>query len=98
MTSLRNDQSTRERLDWKLLQMGPVTLYWRRTYLDEDCAELGRLGYDIVRYDCRRWETMADFHREVPRLLRRQRRGVPRLPARPGPEHPERGRPGDRVR
>jgi RNAse (barnase) inhibitor barstar len=65
MTSLRNDQSTRERLDWKLLQMGPVTLYWRRTYLDEDCAELGRLGYDIVRFDCRRWETMADFHREV---------------------------------
>ena len=42
-------------LDWWLLRDGPVSLYLRPEYLDEDSRELLSMGYTLRGLDCSRW-------------------------------------------
>jgi hypothetical protein len=42
-------------LDWWLMLNGPVSLYLRPEYLDEDSDELRKLGYTVRALDCHRW-------------------------------------------
>jgi len=56
-----------DRLDWKLLQDGAVTLYWRREIFDRDTTWLSDYGYRVHVIDC----TDADgFRHEITRVLR----------------------------
>lgn len=50
------------RLDWRLLQDSSLILYWRATILEEDVAELVRLGYQAVRLRAQDWLTEGDMH------------------------------------
>src|SRR5438876_1591342 len=51
-----------QRLDWRLLLQGPITLYYRPEVLTEDIAWFANHGYLINHFDCRTWETSADMH------------------------------------
>lgn len=40
-------------LPWRLMQNGPVTLYWRRVYFEQDIGALRERGYVVPSFDCR---------------------------------------------
>jgi RNAse (barnase) inhibitor barstar len=52
-------------LPWRLMQNGPVTMYWRREVLDADVAELGRHGFVACRFNCGSWESDESMHAEL---------------------------------
>lgn len=35
------------------MQNGPVTLYWRRVYFEQDIGALRECGYVVPSFDCR---------------------------------------------
>ena len=51
-----------ERLDYKLLQNGFVTLYFNPQFLAEDVAVLKSLGYLTVEFDSSIWNSTEDFY------------------------------------
>lgn len=54
-------------LPWRLMQNGPVTLYWRRVYFEEDIGALRERGYVVPSFDCREWPDEVALH-EAPRV------------------------------
>jgi len=62
MAIFRDDENPWNRLDWRLLQNGAVTLYSRPEILAEDLAWLAANRYVIDRLDCRTWTTAAAVH------------------------------------
>jgi len=50
------------RLDWRLLQNGAVSLYYRATVLEADIAWLAEHGYCVHEFDCAAWTSENDFH------------------------------------
>ena len=65
MASFRNDEQTYQRVDYRLLQNGAVTLYCRRAYLEEDMAWLAAHGYRIHRWDTSQWHSEAEMHSAI---------------------------------
>lgn len=69
MASFRQDRLTDEHehytLPFMLMQNGYVTTYWRREVLDEDAAELRRLGFTVHEFDCAAWSDDASMHDEL---------------------------------
>lgn len=61
---LGHDENQHE-LPWRLMQNGPVTMYWRREYLDEEVEELAAQGFEIRRFDCSAWDDDGHMHREL---------------------------------
>jgi hypothetical protein len=53
------------RLDWRLMQNGPVALYFRAQILDEDLHWLKEHGYRLFDFDCSTWATRDDFYSAV---------------------------------
>jgi hypothetical protein len=45
-------EDDQDRLDWMLLRDGAVTLYYRRSFFDEDAAWLKDNGYSVHIVDC----------------------------------------------
>jgi RNAse (barnase) inhibitor barstar len=60
---------TWERIDWQLMQNGPVSLYWRETYLDEDLRWLKEHGYRVETFDASAWTTEVQMHADFARTL-----------------------------
>jgi RNAse (barnase) inhibitor barstar len=58
-----------QRVDWRLLQNGAITLYYRPALLDEDIGWLQRHGYRVHQFDCSGWESDAAFHDAVSEAL-----------------------------
>ena len=58
-----------ERLDWKLLEHGAVTLYHKGSVLSTDVAWLRQHGYAIHELDASSWREPADFHADAKRAL-----------------------------
>lgn len=54
-----------QRLDWALLQNGPITLYYRPTILESDLTWLRAHDYHIDPLDCARWQTADDLHTAI---------------------------------
>lgn len=52
-------------MDFRLLQNGAVTLYWRRAYLEEDMAWLIAHGYRLHRWDTSTWLSEAEMHSAI---------------------------------
>ena len=69
MASFRDDSDDLQRLDWSLLQNGPVTLYFSRAVLEGDVAWLLDHGYVVNRLDCRAWKDAASALGELAREL-----------------------------
>jgi len=51
-----------ERLDWRLLQNGSITLYWRVELLAADKNWFAKHGYLINEFDCSEWRDGKSFH------------------------------------
>ena len=58
-----------ERLDWKLLERGAVTLYHKGAVLSQDLGWFRQQRYVIHELDAAGWAAPADFHVEVQRVL-----------------------------
>jgi hypothetical protein len=65
----RDDPSARERLDWRLLQHGAVTLYHKRPILEAHSAWLRQMGYRVYGFDCSRWDSARAMHEDLKRVL-----------------------------
>lgn len=61
------DRFDPNRLDLRLLEKSPVTLYWRKEFLYQDIAELKLLGYSVLHF---KYETYEQFCRAVGDALR----------------------------
>src|SRR5262245_51918812 len=53
------------RLDFRLLRDHPVTLYFRRTVLEEDSRWFEAQGYRLHRFDAAKWSTLEKFHDDM---------------------------------
>lgn len=69
MALFRNEPREWDRLDWRLLQNGAVTLYHRVSILAEDSAWLQREGYRVYVLDAAAWDSAARFHDDARRVL-----------------------------
>lgn len=69
MTSFRDDHENYQRVDYRLLQNGAVTLYHRRAYLEEDMSWLVAHGYRIHRWDTSEWHSEAEVHSAIASAL-----------------------------
>jgi hypothetical protein len=58
-----------ETLDWAILRDGGVSLYHKRTYLDEDIAWLTSRRYLIYPIDCASWVSSAAMHDSLKQVL-----------------------------
>jgi RNAse (barnase) inhibitor barstar len=58
------------RLDWRLLQNGAISLYFQPSVLAGDVAWLANHGYVIHEFDCATWASEGDFHDAVSAKLR----------------------------
>lgn len=58
------------RLDWRLLQNGAVSLYWRLSILDQDVEWLESHEYVVHKFDCSNWNSAGDFHDIISKVLR----------------------------
>jgi RNAse (barnase) inhibitor barstar len=65
MAVFRGEPDTFERVDWALLQNGPINLYWRLSYLVEHVRWLENHGYEIHEFDCTRWKTEDAMHTDI---------------------------------
>lgn len=52
-------------LPWRLMQNGPVTLYWRREYFAQDIGALRERGFVVPLFDCRAWPDEFALHEEL---------------------------------
>jgi hypothetical protein len=57
------------RLDWSLFQNGWVSMYWRRSFLEEDCAWLADHGYRVYSVNCEDWKSATEALEELGKLL-----------------------------
>jgi hypothetical protein len=69
MTAFRDHPDEWQRLDWRLLLHGPVTLYCRAAVLVEHVAWFQSNSYRIDELDCTRWQSAREFHEDVARVL-----------------------------
>ena len=69
MSPFSDDPSEWQRLDWLLLQNGPVALYFSPTMLSEDMLWLRGHGYEVHEFDCERWTSEELVHRDFIRVL-----------------------------
>ena len=55
MAVFQEEPTTWKRLDWRLLQNGPITMYLRPVVLEDDISWLVENGYRVDRLDCSGW-------------------------------------------
>jgi len=65
MAAFSDHPETLDRVDWHLLQNGPVNLYWRLEYLREDAEWLEKHGYIVHHFDVAEWNDSARMHEEL---------------------------------
>lgn len=54
------DRSQLNRRDWPLFQNGPVTMYWNKDILREDCSWLSAHDYRICTVESSEWKDQVD--------------------------------------
>jgi RNAse (barnase) inhibitor barstar len=69
MSAFRDDPSEWQRLDWRLLQNGPIALYLSPSVLSEDLVWLRAHGYEVHEFDCEQWTSEELVHRDFKRVL-----------------------------
>ena len=57
------------RLDRQLLRNGPITLYFKRQFLEEAVEWFCLNNYEVVVFDCYAWKSQEDFYTEVSQRL-----------------------------
>ena len=70
MSSFQKTPNEFQRLDYRLLQNGAVTMYLRKEFLGEDLIQLEKYGYQIYNFDCLSWKTIEDAYKSFSRILK----------------------------
>lgn len=65
MAVFSDDPESYDRVDWDLLQNGPINLYWRAPYLAEHVQWLKGDEYEINEFDCSSWVDEAAMHGDI---------------------------------
>jgi RNAse (barnase) inhibitor barstar len=65
VASFRDDPEEWQRLDWRLMQNGPVALYFQAAVLEEDLAWLASRDYAIDEFDCGTWDSLEIMHSDL---------------------------------
>lgn len=63
------DPEVFQRIDWRLLQNGSITMYYRPEVLAEATEWLESLGYWLDIFDCSKWDNEAMMLEEIPDKL-----------------------------
>ncbi|CCK26682.1 Barstar (barnase inhibitor) [Streptomyces davaonensis JCM 4913] len=69
MAAFDPDADLSEDLGLRLMINSFITLYWRRSLLDEAVGRLREDGYRVVELDAGRWAAAADMHRDIAAAL-----------------------------
>jgi RNAse (barnase) inhibitor barstar len=56
------DPERPNRLDWKILRDGAISLYFDSNALEEACAWFCEHNYHLYMFDCTQWRTQKDFY------------------------------------
>jgi len=70
MASFQDSDEEHQRLDWALLQNGPVAMYFDRAVLSEDLHRLVEGAYLVDKFECGAWQTPAEAMADLARQLR----------------------------
>ena len=65
MTSFENNETTWDRLDYRILQNSPISLYWKVEIWDGHADWFQQNGYRVVRLDAADWTTEKAFHLDI---------------------------------
>ena len=69
MVAFNQQDKHGNRLDWKILRDGSITLYWRRELFDEDLDWFRQQHYQVFSFDCERWASTEEMHADFQRTL-----------------------------
>ncbi len=62
---MRGSVEDHQRLDWRILQNGAVSLYYDRKIFEESCEWFRQQTYQVYLFDASRWKTPFDFYEEL---------------------------------
>ena len=69
MNAFEINDETFQRLDYRLLQNGPVALFWRDELLRSAQADLQGLGYQTIELDAGQWSNSDVMHDHISSAL-----------------------------
>ncbi|HEX3106682.1 MAG TPA: barstar family protein [Terriglobales bacterium] len=69
MSIFSGDPSEWQRVDWKLLQNGPIALYFSPTVLSGDVHWLRDHEYDVYEFNCEHWTSSELVHNDFKQVL-----------------------------
>jgi barstar (barnase inhibitor) len=69
MSIFANGPDDWQRLDWRLLQDGGVTLYFRQTALETDLQWLRANHYDVYNFQSGSWDSELSLHQDFQATL-----------------------------
>lgn len=65
MATFSDDPETFQRIDWRLLQNGSISLHYRPEVLVGNAEWLAAHGYQLDEFDCTRWDSVETMIREL---------------------------------
>jgi RNAse (barnase) inhibitor barstar len=65
MTAFTLEEEAEDRLDWRILRDGSISLYRNNQFLDDDVSWLRSNGYRIVSFDCANWSSSDLMHESL---------------------------------
>jgi hypothetical protein len=69
MAAFTQEDISENRLDWKILRDGGISLYWRREFLEQDIVWFSQQSYQVFRFDCGLWVSREEMHTDFLRTL-----------------------------
>ena len=69
MTAFGNNETTWERLDYRILRNSPVALYWNSEIWQKHIKWFEQNGYNIVKLDAEKWSSERLFHEDIEKGL-----------------------------
>jgi RNAse (barnase) inhibitor barstar len=70
MAVFRSDiDNLSERIDWKILQNGWASLYWKDEILNGDLIWLRKEKFEVVIFDCSSWRQIEKIHMALKKQL-----------------------------
>lgn len=69
MAVFRNNPEQAQQLDWRILQNGWVSLYWRMPLLNKDIEWFSHERYTVIDFSCSTWDDLSAMHRQLKSAL-----------------------------
>ena len=65
MAIFQENDNNNQRLDWRILQNGWASLYWKEIYLNGDIEWFKKEKYSVIDFDCKAWNNHAEMHKQL---------------------------------